>query len=63
MRIESRKSRAVRRLRKILVGGDASTAASEEIVDACMLRVSEARQDDEKEEGRKGKVVGHASGA
>jgi hypothetical protein len=34
MRMESRNRRAVRRLREILVGGDASTAASEEIVDA-----------------------------
>jgi hypothetical protein len=63
MRMENRKRRAVRRLREILVGGNASTAASKEIVDACMLRVGENGQDDEEEEDRKGKVVGHASGA
>jgi hypothetical protein len=33
MRMDSRNRKAVGRLRKILVSGDASTAASEEIVD------------------------------
>jgi hypothetical protein len=37
MRMDSRNRKAIERLREILVSGDASTAASKEIVDALRL--------------------------
>jgi hypothetical protein len=63
VRMDNRNMRAVRRLREILVSCDASTTTSEEIVDTFGLRVGDARQHDEEEEDRKGKVRGHASSA